>query len=199
MATEKSRETRLRRAADRRGYQLVKSSRRDPQATDYGAYLIIDTASHTVIAGDDESGRASMTLDEVEAWLAAPQPAAAPARGEKVIRVMRAIRKGEWTTYSDVSQAAYGHPKGRRAVGRVLIGNTWATIPNAQRVLNQWGKIPPRWKSGMGGGPEDCAKRLRADGVEILTGDSGDMYAHPRNYMGAEELAKRVAVKTPAA
>ncbi len=38
----KTYENRLRRAADRQGYMLVKSRRRDPHATDYGKYVLVD-------------------------------------------------------------------------------------------------------------------------------------------------------------
>jgi hypothetical protein len=37
----KSLETRLRRAAERRGYRLEKSRRRDPAAYDYGTYQLV--------------------------------------------------------------------------------------------------------------------------------------------------------------
>lgn len=38
--TERTRENRLRRMAERQGVQLVKSRRRDPRATDYGRYYL---------------------------------------------------------------------------------------------------------------------------------------------------------------
>jgi len=38
----KTRENRLRRLAARRGYRLVKSPRRDPDAIDYGLFALID-------------------------------------------------------------------------------------------------------------------------------------------------------------
>jgi hypothetical protein len=38
----KIRENRLRRAADRAGYQLMKSRSRDPHAVDYGLYALVD-------------------------------------------------------------------------------------------------------------------------------------------------------------
>jgi hypothetical protein len=37
MTEQKVRENRLRRVAERRGYRLTKSRRRDPEALDYGA------------------------------------------------------------------------------------------------------------------------------------------------------------------
>jgi hypothetical protein len=47
------RENRVRRMAKRRGYRLVKSRSRDPQAVDYDLYAVIDVRS----------------LDEVEDYL----------------------------------------------------------------------------------------------------------------------------------
>lgn len=63
---EKIRENRLRRMAQRQGYTLSKSKRRDPRAYDYGVYWIVDESSGGVVAGDSTVG---MTLDDVEAWL----------------------------------------------------------------------------------------------------------------------------------
>jgi hypothetical protein len=39
---EKARENRLRRMADRQGYRLTKSRRRDPRANVYGSYWLAD-------------------------------------------------------------------------------------------------------------------------------------------------------------
>ncbi|HKJ74360.1 MAG TPA: hypothetical protein VKA19_09620 [Alphaproteobacteria bacterium] len=68
--TDKARENRLRRMADRRGYRLVKSRSRDPQAVDFGLYALLDYetggAVNPAIAG---RWQCSWTLDEVETWL----------------------------------------------------------------------------------------------------------------------------------
>jgi len=67
--TEKVRVNRLRRMAERQGYQLVKIRRRDPLAIDYGRYYITRQQDGTTVTGMDTAGRASMTLDDVEKWL----------------------------------------------------------------------------------------------------------------------------------
>lgn len=70
----KVKENRLRRAAERQGYRLVKSRRRDPRALDYGLYVLIaDTAGNrlpraqapvsTFARGEGK------TLDEIESEL----------------------------------------------------------------------------------------------------------------------------------
>ena len=67
--TERTRENRLRRAARRQGFVLRKSRRRDPEAYDYGLWMIVDPDGNTVVAGNQVTGTPSMTLDEVEDWL----------------------------------------------------------------------------------------------------------------------------------
>ena len=66
---EKIRENRLRRMAERQGYRLHKSSRRDPGALDYGRWMILAPYnSNAVVAGAGPVGP-DMNLDDVEEWL----------------------------------------------------------------------------------------------------------------------------------
>jgi hypothetical protein len=65
---EKIRENRIRRMAERRGLQLQKSRRRDPQAWDYSTYRLIDAGANAVVASSGP-GDYGMDLDEIEAWL----------------------------------------------------------------------------------------------------------------------------------
>jgi hypothetical protein len=71
-SAEKTHENRLRRVAARQGFQLVKSSRRDPLAIGYNRWQITDPRTGTVVAGTGVTGLPSMTLDEVETWLTEP-------------------------------------------------------------------------------------------------------------------------------
>jgi hypothetical protein len=67
---EKTRENRLRRMLDRRGYTLQKSRARDPHDLTYGGYQIIDTGGNHLVAGFGNVGRGyALSLDGVEAWL----------------------------------------------------------------------------------------------------------------------------------
>ena len=68
-ASEKVRENRLRRMAERQGYALTKTRRRDPRATDYGKYMIVNPMTNAVVAGAAATGRPEFTLDDVEEWL----------------------------------------------------------------------------------------------------------------------------------
>jgi hypothetical protein len=65
-SSERTRETRLRRMAERQGLRLTKSRRRDLRALDYGEYYIVEPNTNALVAGDYHS---LPDLDAVEAWL----------------------------------------------------------------------------------------------------------------------------------
>ena len=62
---DKVRENRLRRAAQRQGLTLTKSRRRDPRATDYGTYMLVDRQTNAVVASGSQSGY-GLSLDDVD-------------------------------------------------------------------------------------------------------------------------------------
>ena len=66
--TEKIRENRLRAAAQRQGFRIVKSRRRDPRALDYGGYMIVNPCNNSAEAGGMGDGF-SMSIEDVEKWL----------------------------------------------------------------------------------------------------------------------------------
>jgi hypothetical protein len=63
--TDKARENRARRAADRQGLTLEKSRRRDPRARDFARWWIYDLESGDELLG----GKWGVTFDEVETYL----------------------------------------------------------------------------------------------------------------------------------
>ena len=66
----KTRESRLRRRADRRGLRLIKSHRRDPDAIDYGLYGLIDVRTNGLVhASLLDRYACALSLDEVEQYL----------------------------------------------------------------------------------------------------------------------------------
>jgi hypothetical protein len=67
--SEKVRENRLRRMAERQGYKLRKSGRRDPRAWDYGTYQIVHSALGSLAVAQKSSREVNLTIDEVERWL----------------------------------------------------------------------------------------------------------------------------------
>lgn len=72
--SDKIRENRLRRMAQRQGLQLIKSKRRDPNALSYGTYGLIDTRTNGLVLGNGEVFDGyGCDLDEIEAYLTEPQ------------------------------------------------------------------------------------------------------------------------------
>lgn len=74
--TVKSRETRLRRSAERQGLMLVKSRRRDPHASDFGLYVLVDDSKGNRVGRYGGQAAVSafargegVTLDDVETML----------------------------------------------------------------------------------------------------------------------------------
>jgi hypothetical protein len=76
---DKARESRLRRMAQRQGFRLFRSSRRDSIALGAYGYVLVDPYLDCVVAGEIDSPRA-LDLDGVEAFLlgAVRHPALTP-------------------------------------------------------------------------------------------------------------------------
>ncbi len=66
--SRKTRENRLRRMAERQGYQLQKSRRRDPRAVDYGGWQLTD-ANNWLVFGELAGRGYGASLDQVEEYL----------------------------------------------------------------------------------------------------------------------------------
>jgi hypothetical protein len=60
-----AREMRARRAAKRQGLELSKSRTRDPRATDYGTYMLVNPHTKTLVAYGLERGY-GLDLDAIE-------------------------------------------------------------------------------------------------------------------------------------
>jgi hypothetical protein len=65
MTVAKVRANRLRRVAERRGYRLLKSRRRDPQALDFEGFMLVDAPTNVVVLGAT-GWSFSASLDDVE-------------------------------------------------------------------------------------------------------------------------------------
>lgn len=73
--SDKVRENRLRRMADRRGWDLRKSRRRDSGALDFGTYQLVEPSRNALVLGDsDLAGGFGMSLDQIEDFLNMPLP-----------------------------------------------------------------------------------------------------------------------------
>lgn len=70
MDSEKVRENRLRRMADRQGLKLMRSRARDPNSITYGGYQLVDIQTNGLVAGWGNANRGyAFDLDDVEQWL----------------------------------------------------------------------------------------------------------------------------------
>jgi hypothetical protein len=65
--SDKVRENRARRAAERQGLMLMKSRRRDPMALDFNTWMLVDGRTGRKVLHRRRAY--GVTLDEVEAWL----------------------------------------------------------------------------------------------------------------------------------
>ena len=70
---DKVRENRLRRAAERQGYRLMKARRRDRRAFDYGTYQLVDGATNSLVLPSVAGGGFGYQLDEIEERLTADE------------------------------------------------------------------------------------------------------------------------------
>ena len=107
-------------------------------------------------------------------------------RRDRILRASRVIRRGEWTTYGDIAIAVADNVRLARTVGRVAAKNP--AFANPHRVLKSGGLIPPDWRDDDGQGPEECERRLRAEGMQF----EGDA-APAGSRIGWEEIKSRLA------
>jgi hypothetical protein len=63
---DKVSENKLRRAAKRQGYELIKSRTRDPRGVDYGLYGLIDAAGKSVFEHRGNGSPCAASLADVE-------------------------------------------------------------------------------------------------------------------------------------
>jgi alkylated DNA nucleotide flippase Atl1 len=96
--------------------------------------------------------------------------------------VARLIRRGEWTTYGDISAAATGTMRLARAVGRAAA--TLDDFPNAHRVLAAGGRVTRGRRSHAAA--EAARARLEREGVTFAR-DRAD----PSRRVHWDELARR--------
>jgi hypothetical protein len=68
-STDKVRENRLRRMAERQGLVLHKSRRRDPLALDFGMFQLVDADTNALVVGEVAQRGYGANLDEIEHYL----------------------------------------------------------------------------------------------------------------------------------
>jgi hypothetical protein len=69
MVSEKAKENRLRRMADRQGLRLLKARSRDRRAIDFGRYALADLGTNAIVFGVSRIGRFSASMGEIEDYL----------------------------------------------------------------------------------------------------------------------------------
>lgn len=85
---------------------------------------------------------------------------------ERIYEAVRRIPKGKVATYGQVAAMA-GNPKMSRAVGNALHKNPDPEGTPCYRVVNARGELSGEFAFG---GPGEQAKRLAADGIEVIDG-----------------------------
>jgi hypothetical protein len=76
MTVEKVAENLVRRMAERQGFTLQRSRRRDPQSIDFGMYWLNNDEINARIFPSGPGSETGVTLDEIRQWL--DEPVAAP-------------------------------------------------------------------------------------------------------------------------
>jgi alkylated DNA nucleotide flippase Atl1 len=135
--------------------------------------------TYTVLAALEKAGLLEVTQENPRKWRVGRQH-----RRNRVLRASHLVNEGEWITYGDFAIAVYGNVLTARTVGRVAAKNP--TFANPHRVIGRDGVIPEGWR-GFGGGPEECRRRLEADGVAFKDGK-----ADPAHQISWETLKDRL-------
>ena len=102
----------------------------------------------------------------------------------RILAVSQAVPPGCWTAYAEVSEVVYGHRRGAQRVGTVLRED--AGVDSAHRTLRAGGRVAGDWQ-GVGGGPDECVRRLRAEG----SWDEDRGRARADRFIDAAELRRR--------
>ena len=140
-----------------------------------------------LLTQEDWQERTQILVDFLEQLPAAESSEGGPkADAESVFPIAALIRPGEWTTYGDISSAATGRSSAAMAIG--TMARSMSDFPNPHRILNLQGQIPGAWRSDDGQGPEECRRRLEAEGITFT--ETGT--ASSDNRLPLEELIIRV-------
>jgi alkylated DNA nucleotide flippase Atl1 len=103
-------------------------------------------------------------------------------RRNRILRLSRLVPEGRWTTYGDFSIAVYDNWRMAIAIGQVAAHNP--AFANPHRVIWSGGVVKSSWRSDDGRGPEECLRRLKEEGVNLINGEIAD----PSHFIGWQEL-----------
>lgn len=99
-------------------------------------------------------------------------------------RLASRVKKGEWTTYGDISIAVRGDTKAARGVGRAAAAIP--DFPHPERVLMDGGVINPNWRDSENRGHDYCRQLLEEQGVRFV-----DDHAAKGQRVAWDELLRR--------
>jgi alkylated DNA nucleotide flippase Atl1 len=106
-----------------------------------------------------------------------------PMSSAQILQLSDCVPEGHWTTYGTIAEIVYGPGRGAQTVGSVL--HDEGHVETAHRTLNAGGKVAGLWE-GVGGGPEECLRRLRREG----TWDESRGRARPDRFIDANALRR---------
>lgn len=102
-----------------------------------------------------------------------------------LVRMAGLVRRGEWTTYGDVSAAARGDKRAARAVGAAAARDP--RFPSPHRVLAGGGVISRPGDASSEGGLAEIRRRLESEGIGFDKRGRAD----PARHVHWDELAHR--------
>jgi alkylated DNA nucleotide flippase Atl1 len=138
--------------------------------------------THSTLQALERAGLVEMLTGVApQRWRLAPRYR---TTGIVFMRMASRVRRGEWTTYGDISIAVRGDTKAARSVGRAAAA--LPTFPHPERVLMEGGVINPNWHDSEGRGSDYCRQLLEEQGVTFA-----DNLADPSRRVTWDELHRR--------
>jgi alkylated DNA nucleotide flippase Atl1 len=112
----------------------------------------------------------------------------------RYVRVASQVRRGEWTTYGDIATVIHGDGRAAVNVGRAAA--RLPDFPNPHRILQYTGRIAAQWRDSLGGGSDECRRRLEAEGIRF-TDDRADSAQRVTADVLAERIRRQQASDLP--
>jgi alkylated DNA nucleotide flippase Atl1 len=80
---------------------------------------------------------------------------------ERILKLTELVRNTNgWTTYGTIGDVVYGRGNGAQTVGNTM--RDYGRVESAHRILQSGGTVSPHWR-GVGGGPAEAERRLKAE------------------------------------
>lgn len=138
--SDKVKENRVRRLAARQGLLLVKSRRRDPNAFDFGGYMLVDAETNGVVAGSSP-GVFSLSLDDAEARLAREVRPVHP----NLVPFLRDLRRRIVLARERIEMMKSGKMSVRENTGTGWTDVTGDAVANEERMISADEAVLAEW------------------------------------------------------